>query len=328
MFGMSRRDFVALLGGAAWPVAALAQQRALPLIGILNSGTEQLRPDQFDGLHRGLKETGFVAGTNVTVISRGAGDNYDRLPVLAAEFVRLPVAVIATAGGPVAALAAKAATSTIPIVFAAVSDPVKSGLVASLSRPGGNITGNAGFSIELDAKRLELLSELAPAARAIGALVNPNRPGVEAQEKEMLAAAKTAGRELTVLHTGDPRAIEIAFATLTERKIAALLIGADALFNNHRPQIVALAARHGIIAMYPWNEFVTEGGLVSYAPSLTEAYRLSGLYVGRILNGEKPADLPVMQPTKVELAINLKTARALGLTPPPTLLARADQVIE
>ena len=197
-----------------------------------------------------------------------------------------------------------------------------------LSRPGGNITGNAGFSIELDAKRLELLSELAPAARAIGALVNPNRPGVEAQEKEMLAAAKTAGRELTVLHTGDPRAIEIAFATLTERKIAALLIGADALFNNHRPQIVALAARHGIVAMYPWNEFVTEGGLVSYAPSLTEAYRLSGLYVGRILNGEKPADLPVIQPTKVELAINLKTARALGLDVPPSLLARADEVIE
>ena len=258
---LRRREFITgLAGAAAWPIAGLAQQRVLPLIGILNSGTEQLRPDQFDGLHRGLKETGFVAGTNVTVISRGADDNYDRLPALAAEFVRLPVAVIATAGGPVAALAARAATSTIPIVFAAVSDPVKSGLVASLSRPGGNITGNAGFSIELDAKRLELLSELAPAARAIGALVNPNRPGVEAQEKEMLAAAKTAGRELTVLHTGDPRAIEIAFATLTERKIAALLIGADALFNNHRPQIVALAARHGIVAMYPWNEFVTEGG--------------------------------------------------------------------
>ena len=326
---MNRREFITLLSGAAaWPIAGLAQQRVLPLIGILNSGTEQLRPDQFDGLHRGLKETGFVAGTNVTVISRGADDNYDRLPALAAEFVRLPVAVIATAGGPVAALAAKAATSTIPIVFAAVSDPVKSGLVASLSRPGGNITGNAGFSIELDAKRLELLSELAPAARAIGALVNPNRPGVEAQEKEMLAAAKTAGRELTVLHTGDSRAIEIAFATLTERKIAALLIGADALFNNHRPQIVALAARHGIVAMYPWNEFVTEGGLVSYAPSLTEAYRLSGLYVGRILNGEKPADLPVIQPTKVELAINLKTARGLGLDVPPSLLARADEVIE
>jgi putative ABC transport system substrate-binding protein len=327
---MKRREFIALLGGAAavWPLSAGAQQRALPLIGILNSGTEQLRPDQFDGLHRGLREAGFVTGTNVTVIPRGADDNYDRLPALAAEFVRLPVAVIATAGGPVAALAAKAATSTIPIVFAAVSDPVKSGLVASLNRPGGNITGNAGFSIELDAKRLELLSELAPAARAIGALVNPNRPGVEAQEKEILAAAKTAGRVLTVLHTGDPHAIELAFATLAERKIAAVLIGADAIFNNHRPQIVALAARHGIVAMYPWNEFVTEGGLAGYAPSLTEAYRLSGLYVGRILNGEKPADLPVIQPTKVELAINLKTARALDLDVPSTLLARADTVIE
>jgi putative ABC transport system substrate-binding protein len=299
-----------------------------PVIGVLNSGTEQLRVDQFDGLHRGLKESGFVAGTNVAVVYRGASDSYDRLPALAAELVRLPVAVIATAGGPVTALAAKGVTSTIPIVFAAVSDPVQSGLVKSLNRPSGNITGSAGFSIELDAKRLELLSELAPAARIIGALVNPHRPGVEAQEKEMLAAAKTAGRELTVLHTGDPHAIELAFATLAERKIAALLIGADAIFNNHRPQIVALAARHGIVAMYPWNEFVTEGGLVSYAPSLTEAYRLSGLYVGRILNGEKPADLPVIQPTKVELAINLKTAKALGLTVPPTLLARADEVIE
>jgi putative tryptophan/tyrosine transport system substrate-binding protein len=326
---MKRREFITGLGAAAaWPLAARAQQRTLPLIGILNSGTEQLRPDQFDGLHRGLKEAGFVAGTNVTVVSRGADDNYDRLPALAAEFVRLPVTVIATAGGPVAALAAKAATSTIPIVFAAVSDPVKSGLVASLNRPGGNVTGNAGFSIELDAKRLELLSELAPSARAIGALVNPNRPGVEAQEKEMLAAARTAGRELTVLHTGDPRAIDLAFVTLTERKIAALLVGADALFNNHRQQIVDLAARHAIMVVYPWSEFVTEGGLVSYAPNLREAYRLSGLYVGRILNGEKPADLPVIQPAKVELVINLKTAKALGLEVPPTLLARADEVIE
>jgi putative ABC transport system substrate-binding protein len=317
---MKRREFITLLGGAAaaWPIAARAQQRVFPVIGVLNSGTEQLRVDQFDGLHRGLKESGFVAGTNVAVVYGGASDSYDRLPALAAELVRLPVAVIATAGGPVTALAAKGATSTIPIVFAAVSDPVQSGLVKSLNRPSGNITGSAGFSIELDAKRLELLSELAPAARIIGALVNPHRPGVEAQEKEMLAAAKTAG----------PHAIELAFATLAERKIAALLIGADAIFNNHRPQIVALAARHGIVAMYPWNELVTEGGLVSYAPSLTEAYRLLGLYVGRILNGEKPADLPVIQPTKVELAINLKTAKALGLTVPPTLLARADEVIE
>jgi putative ABC transport system substrate-binding protein len=264
----------------------------------------------------------------VTVLYRGADDHYDRLPTLAAEFVRRPVSVIAAVGGPVVALAAKAATSTIPIVFTAVSDPVKSGLVASLNRPGGNITGNAGLTIELDAKRLELLTELAPAVRVIGALVNPNRPGVEAQEREMLAAAKTAGRELTVLRTGDPRAIELAFATLAERKIAALLVGADAIFNNHRPQIVALAARHAIMAVYPWREFVAEGGLVSYGPNLSEAYRLSGLYVGRILKGEKPADLPIMQPTKFELAINLKTAKSLGLTVPPTLIARADEVIE
>jgi putative ABC transport system substrate-binding protein len=304
-----------------------AQQKATPVIGVLNSGPEQLRPDQFDGLHRGLKEAGFVAGANVTIVYRGADDHYDRLPALAAELVRRPVAVIAAVGGPVAALAAKAATSTIPIVFAAVSDPVKSGLVASLDRPGGNITGNAGINIQLDVKRLELLTELAPAVRVIGALVNPNRPGVEAQEQEMLAAAKTAGRELTVLRTGDPRAIELAFATLAERKIAALLIGADAFFNNHRTQIIALAARHAIVAVYPWREFVTEGGLVSYGSNLLEAYRRSGLYVGRILKGEKPADLPVMQPTEIQLAINLKTANALGLTVPPNLLVRADEVI-
>ena len=327
---MRRREFISIVGGATvvFPLIARAQQQAMPVIGVLNSGTAQLRPDQFDGLHRGLKEAGFVAGANATIVYRGADDHYDRLPALAAELVRRPVAVIAAVGGPVVALAAKAATSTIPIVFTAVSDPVKSGLVASLNRPGGNITGNAGLTIELDAKRLELLTELAPAVRVIGALVNPNRPGVEAQEQDMLTAAKTARRELTVLHTGDPRAIELAFATFAEWKIAALLIGADAIFNNHRAQIVALAARHAIIAVYPWREFVIEGGLVSYGPNLSEAYRLSGLYVGRILKGDKPADLPVMQPTKFELAINLKTARALGLTVPPTLIARADEVIE
>ena len=327
---MRRREFISIVGGATvvFPLIARAQQQAMPVIGVLNSGTEQLRPDQFDGRHRGLKEAGFVAGVNATIVYRGADDHYDRLPALAAELVRRPVAVIAAVGGPVVALAAKAATSTIPIVFTAVSDPVKSGLVASLNRPGGNITGNAGLTIELDAKRLELLTELAPAVRVIGALVNPNRPGVEAQEQDMLTAAKTAGRELTVLHTGDPRAIELAFATFAERKITALLIGADAIFNNHRAQIVALAARHATIAVYPWREFVIEGGLVSYGPNLSEAYRLSGLYVGRILKGEKPADLPVMQPTKFELALNLRTARALGLTVPPTLIARADEVIE
>jgi putative ABC transport system substrate-binding protein len=218
----------------------------------------------------------------VSIISRGAHDHYDRLPALAFELVRQNVAVIATAGGPVAALAAKAATTTIPIVFAAVSDPVKSGLVTSLNRPGGNITGNAGFSIELDAKRLELLVELAPAAQTLGALVNSNQPGVKAQEEEILAAAKSVGRKMIVFHTGDTQAIDSVFMTLADRKIGALLIGADALFNNHRRQIVELAARHAIVVVYPWSEFVALGGLASYAPNLWDAYRLSGLYVGRI----------------------------------------------
>jgi putative ABC transport system substrate-binding protein len=327
---MRRREFFGLAGGAAiaFPLIGRSQPLAMPVIGVLNSGNAQLRPDQFGGLHRGLREAGFVAGENVIVVYRGANDRYERLSDLAVELVRRPVTVIATVGGPVVALAAKAATSTIPIVFAAVSDPVKSGLVASLNRPGGNITGTAGLTIELDAKRLELLMEFSPTGRIIGALVNSNRPGVEEQEQEMLAAAKAAGRELAVLRTGDAQEIERAFSTLAERKIAALLVGADALFNNHRPQIVTLAARHGMAAVYAFREFVSEGGLVSYGPDLTEAYRLSGLYVGRILKGEKPADLPVMQPTKFELAINLKTARTLGLKVPATLIARADEVIE
>jgi putative ABC transport system substrate-binding protein len=326
---MKRREFIALAGSAAlgWPLDLRAQQAVL-VIGMLNSGPAEPRRDQLDGFHRGLKETGFVAGQNVTILKRGADDHYDRLPTLAAELVRQPVTVIATVGGPVAALAAKAATTTIPIVFAAVSDPVKSGLVTGLNRPGGNVTGNAGLTIELDAKRLEILGELAPAATLVGALVNPNRPGVDIQEQDLRAAAKTAGRELVVLSTGDSRALDAAFATLAERKITALLVGADPFFNNNRQQIVVLAARHAMVAVYQWREFPAEGGLVSYGPNLSEAYYQSGLYVGRILKGEKPADLPVTQPTKFELVINLKTARAIGLTVPPTLIARADEVIE
>jgi putative ABC transport system substrate-binding protein len=236
--------------------------------------------------------------------------------------------VIATAGGPVAALAAKSATATIPIVFAAVSDPVKSGLVASLNRPGGNITGNAGLTIELDAKRLELLNEVAPTARVIGALINANRPGVEAEEHDLLAAAKKSGRELVIIRTDDGPSIEQAFATMAERKISGLLVGADALFNDHRQQVVSLAARYVMAGVFPWREYVAAGGLVSYGPNLSEGYRLSGLYVGRILRGEKPADLPVIQPAKFELAINLRTAKALGIDVPPTVIARADEVIE
>jgi putative ABC transport system substrate-binding protein len=327
---MQRRTVLGLLGGAAatWPLAVRAQLQTVPVIGMLNSGTAEPRRDQIDGFIRGLKETGFVPGQNVTILNRGADDRYDRLPALAADLVRQRVAVIATVGGPVAALAAKAATATIPIVFAAVSDPVKSGLVASLNRPGGNVTGNAGLTIELDAKRLEILSELAPTAKIVGALVNPNRPGVEVQEQDLHTAAKAAGRELVVLRPGDSRAIEEAFATLAERKVSALVVGADAFFNNNRQQIIVLAARHAIVAIYQWRGFPAEGGLASYGPNLLEGYYQSGLYVGRILKGEKPADLPVAQPSKFELVINLKTARAIGLTVPPTLIARADEVIE
>jgi len=327
---MQRRTFVGLLGGAAaaLPFTARAQQHTVPVIGMLNSGATEPRRDQVDGFYRGLKETGFVPGQNVTILKRGADDHYDRLPALAAELVRERVTVIATVGGPVAALAAKAATNTIPVVFAAVSDPVKSGLVASLNRPGGNVTGNAGLTIELDAKRLEILSELVPTATVVGALVNANRPGVELQEQDLRTGAKTAGRDLVLLRVGDAREIDAAFAALAERKVRAMVVGADAFFNNNRQQIIVLAARHAMAVVYQWREFSTEGGLVSYGPNLSEAYVQSGIYVGRLLKGEKPADLPVTQPTKFELVINLKTARAIGLTVPPTLIARADEVIE
>jgi putative tryptophan/tyrosine transport system substrate-binding protein len=326
---MRRREFIGLIGGAAaWPAVARAQQPPLPLIGVLSSGPAKLRDDQSEGLRRGLKEAGFTEGENLTILYRGADDDYDRLPDLATELVSRSVAVIATAGGPAAALAAKAATSVVPVVFAAVSDPVKSGLVASLNRPGGNVTGNAGLTIELDAKRLELLCEFTPAERAIGALINARRPGVEAEEQDLLAAAQVAGRELVVLRTSDGPSIEAAFAALAERSIRGVLVGADALFNNHRQQVLSLASRHAMAAVYPWREYVTAGGLASYGANLSEGYRLSGLYVGRILKGEKPADLPVVQPTKFELAINLKAAKSLGVRVAETLLARADEVIE
>jgi ABC-type uncharacterized transport system substrate-binding protein len=327
---MRRRQFIGLVGAATagWPWTARGQQRSMPLIGVLSTGPAKLREDQSDGLRRGLKEAGFAEGENLNVLYRGAEEHYDRLPALAADLVSRSVAVIATAGGPAAALAAKAATNTIPIVFAAVSDPVKSGLVASLNRPAGNVTGNAGLTIELDAKRLELLIELVPTARVVGALVNANRPGIETEERDLLAAAKNLGRELVVLRTNDGPSIEAAFAALAQRMIAAVLVGADALFNDHRQQVVALAARYVMAGVYPWREYVSAGGLASYGANLSEGYRLSGLYVGRILKGEKPADLPVIQPEKFELAINIRTAKTLGVDIPPALITRADEVIE
>jgi putative ABC transport system substrate-binding protein len=266
-----------------------------------------------DGFRRGLKEQGFVPGENVIVVQRGADDHYDRLPALAADLVRERVAVIAAIGGPVVAFAAKAATTSIPIVFAAVSDPVGSGLVASLNRPGGNLTGSAGLVAELDPKRFELLGELAPQSSTVAALLNPNRPGVDAQEIALRSAARTVGREIVVFRTGDPQGIEAAFAAMAERKITSLIVSADPFFNNHRQQIVILTVRHLVAAVYPWREFPAEGGLSSYGPSISEAYRIAGAHVGRILKGERPGDLPIIQPTKFELVLNLKTARAVGI---------------
>jgi ABC-type uncharacterized transport system substrate-binding protein len=325
---MRRRDFITLSASLALCPMSAHAQGGIPVIGMLNTGSVEPRRDQIEGFLRGLKETGFADGQNISLLKRGADDHYDRLPELAAELVQRRVDVIVAVGGPPAALAAKAATSTIPIVFAGVSDPVQSGLVASLNRPGGNVTGNAGLSIELDPKRLEILSELAPKANPIGALINSQRPGVELQENDLRRAAKTAGRELVVLQPGNADEIGAAFATLVEKKISAILVGADALFNNHRREIIILAARHAMAAVYPWREFPREGGLLSYGPNLPDYYIQAGVYVGRILKGERPADLPVVQPSKFELVINLKTARAIGVTIPSSLIARADEVIE
>lgn len=310
-----------------WPLAVRAQQ-AMPVIGMLNSGPAQPRRDQLDGFVRGLRELGFTIGENVVAVQRGADDRYERLPGLAAELARLRVNVIAIIGGPVAALAARDATTTIPIVFAGVSDPIGSGLVPSLNRPGGNLTGSGGLATELDAKRLEIMGELRPAATTIGALLNPNRPGVDGQERDMRAAAAAMAREIVVFRAGTPEAIEAAFASMAARGIAALAVGADPFFANQRGLIVTLSARHAIAAIYQWREFVTEGGLASYGPSIEDAYRLAGTYVGRILRGERPGELPVVRPTKIELVLNLRTARAMSLEIPPTLLARADDVIE
>jgi ABC-type uncharacterized transport system substrate-binding protein len=311
----------------AAPLAAAAQP-ATPVIGFFSLTSAEATRAQVAAFHRGLKEGGYVEGQNVAIEYRFAGNQYDRLAPMAAELARRPVAVIVAAGGNTAAVAAKAATSTIPIVFTAVADPVGGGLVASLNRPGGNVTGIAVLSIELDGKRLGLLSELVPSARAIGVLLNPTRPDADAQLKEVQAAARAVNRRLVVLNARAEGDLPPAFATLAQQHLGALLVGADPFFFSRREQIVALAARSAIPAIYQWREFAAAGGLMSYGPSITDAYRQAGVYAGRILKGEKPADLPVQQPTRFELVINLKTAKALGLTIPPSLLARADETIQ
>jgi len=327
---MRRREFVALLGGAAaaWPLTARAQQPALPVIGLINGATRgepALR--NMDAFRQGLSETGYIEDRNITIEYRWAEDHEDRLPGLAADLVRRNVTMIAAAGTP-AALAAKAATAVIPIVFETAGDPVTLGLVASLNQPGRNVTGVTQLSSELVSKRLGLLHDLIPAAKIIGLLVNPKDPRVGTQSSDMQEAARALGLQIHILNASTEAEIDAAFAGLVQVRAGALIVGTGTFFNVRREQLVALAARHKVPVIYQYRLFVAAGGLMSYGASLTDSYRLAGVYAGRVLKGEKPADLPVARPTKFELVINLKTANALGLTIAPGVLAIADEVIE
>jgi putative ABC transport system substrate-binding protein len=324
---MRRRDFIALLGGAAaWPVAARAQQAVMPVVGFVRSESLADATNLVTAFRQGLKEAGFVEGQNVTVEYRSGEGQREQLQSVVAELIRRPVSVIA--GNSVAMLSAKAATATIPVVFASGGDPVQQGLVASLNRPGGNVTGVVFLSGTLGTKRLELLRQIAPKATAIGMLANPNTTETETERTDVQAAAQAIGMQLIVADVSSDRDIEPALAALVQRGVGALLVGAGGFMTSHRERIVALATRHALPAMYGLREFVAAGGLMSYGTSITDAFRQVGVYTGRILKGEKPADLPVMQSTKFELVLNLKTAKTLGLAIPPSLLALADEVIE
>jgi putative tryptophan/tyrosine transport system substrate-binding protein len=325
---VNRRDMITLLGGAAiLPVAARAQQSAMPVIRYLGGGSSRPRDAGLAAFHQGLKETGYVEGKNVAIEFRWAEGQYDRLPGLAAGLVRRGVAVIVASPG-IAALAAKAATATIPIVFNSGVDPVRAGLVASLNRPGGNLTGVTQLSVELGPKRLELLHQVVPTATVLAAVLNPTNTNAETQSRNLQAAASSLGLQLQVLHVSTDDEFDTIFATIAQSRAGALLIGPDQFLFSRNEQIAALALRHGVPAMYQWREFTTAGGLLSYGPSQTDVYRLIGIYTGRILKGDTPGDLPVQQSTKIEMSINLRTAKALGLTVPPSLLATADEVIE
>jgi putative ABC transport system substrate-binding protein len=323
---MNRRVFIAGLGAAAWPVVAQAQQSAMPVIGFLNSASAGGYAPFVAAFRQGLKETGFVEGQNVAVEYRWADGQHDRLPAMAAELVRrqVPVIVANTPGN----LAAKAATTTIPIVFTTASDPIQLGLVASLARPGGNVTGATAFGVEVTPKQLELAHGLVPTATVIAVVVNPTHPNAETVVRELQAAARILGVQLHVLHASAEREFDTVFATLGQQRAGALVIGPDPLFVARSEQLAALALRHAVPAFSFVRDFVAAGGLMSYGGSNSDMYRIAGVYAGRILRGDKPADLPVQQTTKVELIINMKTAKALGLTIPETLLATADEVIQ
>src|SRR5262249_35035837 len=322
---MNRRRFITLLGGAAaWPLAARAQQRAMPVVGFLNGTSPDGYGRFLSAFRQGLSETGYVENRNVTIEYRWAEGDYDGLPGLAADLVRRRGNVIAAASTPAYRIAV-AATTPMPIVFTTSSDPVELGLVASLSRPGGNVTGATGMNVEVISKRLELLHEIVPPDTIIVQLINPNNPNVERQSRDLLAAARTVGRQILAVSATTKNDIEAAFAHLLEqRRLGALLVNTDAFFFSQRDQLIAPAKRYAIPAIFDRREFAEAGGLMSYGGSVTDVYRLAGIYTGRILKGEKPGDLPVQQSTKFELVINLKTAKALGLEVPPTLLATAD----
>jgi putative ABC transport system substrate-binding protein len=325
---MKRREFMTLLGSVAvWPVTARAQQAAMPVIGFLNTGSAWEGSATLDAFRIGLNETGLVERRNVLIEYRWAEGHYDRLPIMAADLVRRRVDVIAAMGTP-AAPAANAATSSIPIVFRIGVDPVELGLVASLNRPGGNLTGVVSLNLELEPKRLELLHQLVPAADVVAALVNPSSPNAETQSRDLEAAARVLGLHLHVLHASTELDFPTAFASLAQLRAGGLMITGDPFFFVHREQLAALALGHAVPSIASFREYAAAGVLIGYGGSNSESYRLAGVYAGRILKGDKPADLPVQQATKVELIINLKTAKALGLTVPLALLTRADEVIE
>jgi putative ABC transport system substrate-binding protein len=326
---VKRREVMTLLAGAAaaWPLAARAQQKAMPVIGYLGAGSPGPSAPFVAAFRQGLGGSGYVEGQNVAIEYRYAEGRDDRLPALAADLVGRKVDVIVSTGGP-APRAVKAASQTIPIVFIIGGDPVAIGLVASFARPGGNVTGVSWLGGELTSKRLELASELVPQARAIALMVNPNGANAESVVRDMQEAARAKGVQLPILNAGSESEIDAAFASLVQGRADALVVTAEPFINSRRQQIVALAARHAVPAIYGIREYATAGGLISYGASLTAAYREAGIYTGRILKGAKPADLPVEQPTTLELVVNLKTAKALGLTIPPSILGRADEVIE